>query len=236
MGTLPDFRAALRLDLNDPAGASQRFADADLTRAVTRAVAELSLASPRLTDTELLLASTSRTIPLPSGTFPSLIAVQEIEHPYGTAGAAATFPPTLVPFRLAPDRASALLLTDDVPAAGARLRVRWSSPHSIQEASTSVPGDLDTLIALGAAGHAMQAYSTPASDNFKYDDGATVAGVDDSMIPREWRARAEAALGAFHRELARLRSGRALGSSSWITWSQPSPPPAWPLAQPGLEP
>ena len=236
MGTLPDFRSALRLDLNDPSGPTQRFSDPDLTRAITRATADLSLAAPKLTDTELLLTTTSRTIPLPSGTFPNLIAVQEIEHPYGTAGAAATLPPTLAPFRLAPDRASALLLTDDIPAAGARLRIRWSSPHSIQEASTTVPTDLDTLIALGAAGYAMQAYSTPASDNFKYDDGATVAGVDDSMIPREWRARAEAALAAFHRELARLRSGRALGSSSWITWSDPSPAPAWPLTQPGLEP
>ena len=236
MGTLPDFRASLRLDLNDPAGVSQRFADPDLDRAITRAVADLSLASPRVVDTDLTLSAASRTVPLPSGTFPGLTGVEEIEHPYGPSGASATFPPTLVPFRLAPDRASLLLLTEDVPAAGARIRIRWSSSHSIQEASTTVPTDLDSLIALGAAGYAMQAYSTPAADNFKYDDGATVAGVDDSMIPKEWRTRAEACLTTFHRELAHLRTSRALGASHWLSWGEPSPAPAWPLTQPGIEP
>src|SRR6266540_6941667 len=123
MGTLVDFRTALRLDLNDPAAAAQRFADADLNRAVTRAVAELSVASPRVTDTEVLLGASSRTIPLPGGAFPGLTDVDEIEYPYGAAGIEATNPPTLIPFRLAPDRANLLLLTEAAPPAGARLRV-----------------------------------------------------------------------------------------------------------------
>src|SRR6266508_444549 len=124
MGTLLDFRSWLRLDLNDPAAATQRFSDADLNRAITRAAAELTTASPKLTDTELLLTSASRTIPLPGATFPTLLDVDEIEHPYGLAGAEATNPPSLVPFRLAPDCASVLLLAEDVPAANARLRIR----------------------------------------------------------------------------------------------------------------
>jgi hypothetical protein len=192
--------------------------------------------APRMTDTEVVLAAASRIVPLPGGTFVALIDVDEVEWPYGPGGTDATFPASLPPFQLAPDRGSALLLTEDVPAAGSRLRIRWSSPHSIQEASTTVPTELDTTIALGAAGYAMLAYSTPAADNFKYDDGATVAGVDDSMIPREWRTRAAEHLERFRGELDRLRTRRALAGSHWIAWSQPSPEPRWPVTQPGLDP
>ena len=236
VGTRVDVRGWLRVDLNDPAGASQRFADGDLNRAVGRSVAELSLAWPRLTDTEVVLAAATRTVPLPAGTFPGLVDVEEVEHPYGTGGSEATYPPTLVPFRVAPDRGSALLLVEDVPRAGARLRVRWSSPHAIQEGSTTLTADLDGIAAVGAAGYAMLAYSTPSADNFKYDDGATVAGADDSMIPREWRARASELMTRFKDELDRLRTRRALGASHWITWGVEPPAPPWPVNQPGIEP
>ncbi|HET7767704.1 MAG TPA: hypothetical protein VFN74_02945 [Chloroflexota bacterium] len=213
---LAEHRAALRLDLNDPAGAAQRFADADLTRAITRAVSELTLAHPRLTDTEVVLASATRTIPLPALTFPNLIDVEEIEHPYGAAGIASTVPPTLPPFLLAPDRASALLLTADVPAAGSRLRLRWTGPHQIAEATTTVPAELDYMLSRGAYGFACLAYSTPAADNFRYEDGATVATVDDSMIPTAWRIRANEALAEFRESLTLLRLRRTLSVTT--TW------------------
>jgi hypothetical protein len=219
MGTLADFRAALRLDLNDPTSPSQRFSDTDLNRAVTRAVAELSIASPRLTDTEYPLPIASRTVSLPALTFASLTDIEQIEHPYGLAGASATNPPTLIAFHLAPDRASVLLLASDTPAAGTRIRIRWSSPHSVLEASTTVPTDLDYLIARGAYAFACLAYSTPAADNFKYDDGATVAGVDDSMIPTAWRTRATEVLQDFRTQLTLLRQRRA--TSQLATWPLP---------------
>src|SRR6266542_2334624 len=140
MGTLPDFRTALRLDLNDPAAAAQRFSDSDLDRAITRAAADLTLISPKETDTEHTILA----------------------------------PPRPTPFYLT-------LLVDDVPAANTITRLRWTNPHSITVATTTVPSELDLLIAQGAAGYASLAYSTPSADNFKYDDGATVAAVDDSM-------------------------------------------------------
>ena len=219
---LADYRAALRLDLNDPAGAAQRFSDGDLNRVVGRAVAELSLAWPRLMDSEVVLSSASRTIPLPVGTYPGLIDVEEVEWPYGAGGSAATSPPTLPPFRVSPDRGAVLVLTEEVPAAGSRLRVRWSSAHTIAEASTTVPADLDQVVARGAYGFACLAYSTPASDNFKYDDGATVAGVDDTMIAKSWRDRANEALAEFRRALDRLESRRATAQAAH--WRLPDVP------------
>ena len=229
MGTLPDFRTWLRTDLSDPAGATQRFSDPDLSRAVTRAVAELSLAWPRLTDNEVTLASASRTVPLPVGTFPGLIDVHEVEWPYGAGGIDATIPPTLPPFRLSVDRGTVTLLTPEVPPAGARLRLRWSSPHTIAEVSTTIPTDLDLTIATGAAGYAMLAYSTPAADNFSYQDGAAASSVDDSMIPKEWRTRAQACLAQFRADLERLRRRRLREGTRTVAWGAPYPDALWPV-------
>ena len=63
------------------------------------------------------------------------------------------------------------------------------------------------------------AYSTPAADNFKYDDGATVAGVDDTQIPREWRERAAGYLARFGEALDQLRLRRSVTGPHWISWS-----------------
>ena len=49
MATLTTLRADLRLDLNDPTGAHERFANADLDRAITRALTEFSRALPYVT-------------------------------------------------------------------------------------------------------------------------------------------------------------------------------------------
>ena len=230
MGTLVEFRAWLRVDLNDPAGASQRFSDGDLNRAVTRAVAEVSLVWPRVVDTEVVLGSASRVVPLASGSFPGLMEVDEIEWPYGLNGSEATVPPGMVAFRVAQDRGSVRLLTEEVPAAGARVRVRWCSAHVVAEGSTTVPTELDGLVAGGAYGFACAAYSTPAADNFKYEDGATVAGVDDSMIPKEWRARAGEALERFREGLAGLKRRRALGGPRAVSWAAPHEAALWPVA------
>ena len=105
--TLADFRSWLRLDLNDPAGASQRFADADLDRAVARAVADYSLAAPRLQDAQLMTVPGSRELSLAS--LAGLQAVEEVEWPTGR------YPPALVPFWLAPDRQTLTLLCPPRP-------------------------------------------------------------------------------------------------------------------------
>ena len=208
------------MDLGDPAGVGQRFLDVDLNRAVGRAVGELSLAAPRLVDTEVVLAGATRRIELPVGTFPGLMDVDEIEWPYGAGGSEAEVPPGRPPFRLAADRLSVLLLTDEVLPAGARLRVRWASPYLIGEGSTTVPAELDHVVARGAYGFACLAYSTPAADNFRYEDGATVAGVDDSMIPTAWRVRAIEALGDFRGQLAVLRQRRAESVTIGWMWAR----------------
>lgn len=231
MGTLVDFRASLRLDLNDPAGGSQRFADADLDRAVTRAVAELSLVFPFETDTEHTAGAASRTISLTGGTFTGLTGVSEVEFPYGAAGVEAAFPPALVPFRVGANGTSVLVLSADVPAATSVLRVRWQKAHLIDAASSTVPVRYDPLLALGAAGFACLAYSSPAADNFRYEDGAVVAQVDDTRVPVEWRTRGLAYLAQFRAELGRLQQERARTGRPWVSWGQSPQAPLWPVHQ-----
>ncbi len=153
MGTLVDFRAWLRVDLNDPVGANQRFADGDLDRAVTRAVAALTEVAPLETDTEHTVVAASRTVSLSGAPYVgALLEVCEVEYPYGVGGVQARYPPGMVAFRVSPDRTRLLLLTEEVPAAGSVLRVRWAAAHLVTAGSSTVPVVLDALVALGAAG------------------------------------------------------------------------------------
>ncbi len=218
VGTLVEFRGWLRVDLNDPVGSGQRFLDGDLDRAVGRAVAELTLVWPKVTDTEVTQGVASRRVALPGGTFVGLMDVEEVEWPYGVGGVEARFPASMPPFRVAPDRTALVVLTEEVPAVGNVLRVRWTSAQVVTAGTTTVAGELDGVVALGAAGYASLAYSTPAADNFKYEDGATVAGVDDTQIPREWRERAAGYLARFGEALERLRRRRMAEGRSWVRW------------------
>jgi hypothetical protein len=225
--TLATFRAWLRLDLNDPAGGSQRFADADLDRAVERAVGEYSQASPRLREQTVATAAGSRDVSLAA--FTGLWTVEEVEWPAGS------YPARLVEWRLSPDRQTLTLLVASAPA-GEQARVRWGSKHTVDATTSTIPEEHDPLVALGAAGFAALAYSTPSADNFRYGDGATAALVDDSMIPIEWRRRGEAALAEFRRQLAGLAQARVVGARKTVVWSTPRPAPRYPSAVDGREP
>lgn len=227
--TLASFRAWLRLDLNDPAGASQRFADADLDRAVERAVVEFSRAVPRVRDAVLATVASSRDVTLV--TLVGLWAVLEVEWPTGE------WPFAMVPFLLSPDRQTLTLVVDPAPSAVENVRVRWTSKHTVDVAASTVLEEHEALVALGGYGYACLAYSTPAGDNFRYQDGDQAAVVDTSMIPREWRARGEAALARFREMLGDLRRSRALAGTpgapakggARVVWSQQRDTPYWPL-------
>jgi hypothetical protein len=225
--TLANFRAWLRLDLNDPAGGGSRFADADLDRAVERAVADYSRAYPRLRDEVLASVSGSRDVSLAALT--GLWNVEEVEWPLGQ------YPSALVDWRLSPDRQTLTLLTASAPG-GEQLRVRWASKQTVDLAGSTVPEEHEALVALGAAGFACLAYSMPAADNFRYEDGATASTVDDTAIPLEWRRRGDALLQEFRHQLALLAAARTHGGRTRVVWSEPRPAPSYPLSTEGREP
>ncbi len=225
--TLTTFRSWLRLDLNDPAGASQRLADGDLDRAVERAVVEYSRAYPWLRDHVLATVAGSRDVSLAA--LAALWHVEEVEWPTGQ------YPPALVDWRVSPDRQTLTLLVPAAPG-GEQARVRWASKHTVDAGTSTLPEEHEALVALGAGGFACLAYSMPSADNFRYEDGATAALVDDTAIPLEWRRRADALLTEFRHQLALLAASRVLGGRNRAVWSQPRPAPRWPLDAPGREP
>ncbi|MGH2350223.1 MAG: hypothetical protein ACRDJN_01245, partial [Chloroflexota bacterium] len=224
---LATFRGWLRLDLNDPAGSELRFADADLDRAVERAVAEYSAAVPRVRDETLSTTAGSRDVSLAG--LSGLWSVEEVEWPLGQ------YPAALVEWQVSPDTQTLTLLTASAPA-GEDVRVRWGSKHMVDAATSTVPEGHGALVTLGAYGFACGAYSTPSADNFRYEDGATTALVDDTAIPVEWRRRAEAALAEFRRQLTGLAKSRTLAGRKRVVWSVRRPGPRYPAAVDGREP
>ena len=85
MPTLATLRAALRLDLNDPAGATARWSDSDLDRAITRAVAAYSEALPHVQSTTATTTSGSRVLPVTG--LGAGVTVLSVEWPLPASGA-----------------------------------------------------------------------------------------------------------------------------------------------------
>ena len=232
MATLTTLRADLRLDLNDPTGAQERFTDADLDRAIARSLVELSRVLPYVQAATLRTAAGSRRVDL-SG-LAGLWDVEAVEWPTGV------HPRRWRRFELAPDKQSVTLLVTAPPSDAEDVLVQWAKGHTLDglngATSTTMPEECDELLLLGAYGFAAWAYSTPAADNFRYQDGAQFAQVDDSMIAPEWRARGEYALETFRARLADLQRSRVVQAASTVVWSEPRPAPRWPRTAEGREP
>jgi hypothetical protein len=77
--TLTQATANLRIDLNDPAGASQRWADTDLQRALDRTLERLTSVEPDLEETQLQTQQAVRTYLKPAGA----LWIDRVEYPAG---------------------------------------------------------------------------------------------------------------------------------------------------------
>lgn len=204
MPTLATLRAALRLDLNDPAGATARWSDTDLDRAITRAVSAYSEALPHVQSTTVTTISGSRVIPVAG--LDATATILSVEWPLPAAGAQGV--PGRPPWRHDPEVGTVTVVGPGVPA-GETARVEWSTAHVISETASTIPEGDAAVIATGAAGHACMAWSTGTADNFRYTDGEGATTVDDTAAGPEWRARAQAHLDRFDRDLKRLATARA---------------------------
>lgn len=225
MATLTTFRDSLRLDLNDPAGASQRFADADLNRHIGLAQQEYQSVLPRLRESTLLTVSGSRDISL--STLTGVWSVLEVEWP------TTSWPIDLRAFVLSFDRGKITLVVDAAPSAAENARVAWTSAHTIDATTSTIPEEHERVVVRGSYGFACLAYSTPASDNFKYQDGSQFAVMDDTPVPQEWRARGVLALSEFRADLKLLKEYRARGQgrlwqSNRVVWSEKREAAYWP--------
>lgn len=97
---LTDLENAMRQDLFDPAGASQRWQTSDLDRALDKAVDRYSAYAPHIVQVDIASVPGQRTYPFPGGMSPASGAwwVERVEYPLlvpGSAIAAPASAPTL---------------------------------------------------------------------------------------------------------------------------------------------
>lgn len=205
---LPQVRSRLRLDLFDPAGASQRWADADLDRAAVRAVGVFTEYAPRVVATVLATTAGSRNVSLAG--VGSYLEVVRVDYPVARSGYAEVDGAEL--WRLDPAANVVTTLAAAVPDGTRTMRVTVLKEHTIAEASGTVDDAHLELIALGAGAYAMLAYSTPTADNFRFSDGEVGVNVDETKVSGQWLARAQEAHGRFMARLTRVHRAGSVRS------------------------
>jgi hypothetical protein len=185
---LVEMRARVREDLQDTDPADYHWTDDEVDGAIQRAVWEYSLAAPIQQQDDLPTTIDDHELDISS--LSSLLKVESVEYPTGY------YTPYYQRFTY---WAGHLRMTD--PGDGSDARVQWLKAHTLATGSTTIPGEHEEIIVLGATGYlAMSAAAYTV-------DRASIAGRFGTMNYREWGkerlARYDAALGALRRKVTR---------------------------------
>lgn len=184
---LSEMRVRVRRDLRDEDATAERWSDAALDRHIARAVAELSLASPREATAVLTATAGSRDLDIASLT--GRVAVESVEFPVGQ------YPPAHVEFTVWGET-----LTLEMPGLpGAQsVTVRYTAAHTLDAVGTTLPVALQDIAAGGAAAYAALEWSSYATNR------VNVGGAETWRDYHTWSLER---LAAFHAALA--KHGRA---------------------------
>lgn len=146
--TIATLRSRLRIDLSE--ATADRWADADLDRHIQHAVRDINRVAPQeLTDTSLTIPDpASRELDIAS--IAGLITITAVEYPVGS------YPHRLRHFRLWGSTLS--LLTDEMPVATEPVTVYYTAQHTVDSEGSTLPGHLEDLALVGAAGYALLDY------------------------------------------------------------------------------
>lgn len=209
MTTLADVRTKLRKDLHDTDATAFRWTDAQLDRHVDRALGEVSQAVPLEKTATIVTTPGSRDISVAG--LAGLLEIDAIEFPVGS------YPPIYVGFsRWA---ATATVQVDAAPA-GQSARVYYTARHTLDAARTTLPPELEDVVATGAA-----AYAAIELANFLIDRLNT--GGDE--VSARYAAWGRAWLSAY-RELIRHRARHVRVQPRRLYT------PAWRRVHPGVGP
>ena len=216
MSTLAQIRDRVEQMLVDPANAI--YATGLLDECITQALDEYSHANPLGAETFITLPGDGREIAIDSLT--GLINVTEVWWPTDSTASSETWPPNRVlGWRLWWDDARPVLFLDtveqDQPQTDDEVRIWYTKRQTIENLDsatvTSLPGEAESLIVLGAAGHAAMA---------RAEDLIEVAGTDLYQVGvlATWGTKK---LNEFRKRLATLqressRRGTSYLRSSWI--------------------
>ena len=159
---LSEMRTRVRRDLHDEDGANYRWTDSELDRHIDRAVRELSLAAPREAKATLTTTAESRDLSLSSLT--DLVTVEAAEYPVDK------YPHSYVPFSLW--AGTLTILVDEVPLSAQPVNVYYGRLHTLDLSTSTVPPQLEEVVATGAAAYAALEWASFATNRIN-------AGGDD---------------------------------------------------------
>ena len=139
-------RGLVRRDLKDEDSANYRWTDDEIDRAIQRALDEFSKHNQAEQKTDIATVSGSRDLSIAS--LSGLIAVDVVEFPKGY------WPKAFVSFSIYQTTLSMEILGD-----GTNATLYWRSIHTLSVLASTIPAQYESLIALGASGYAVLAWS-----------------------------------------------------------------------------
>ena len=149
------------------------WSTSDLDEAIRRALHTYSAANPRKRITTITLSTATREISTAAIT--NIIAIEEIWLPYD---ASETDPPIYRrPFRFWKDSNIIYILSQYMPQAGDTARIFYAALHTISSldgaATTTLPDEHTSTIALGAAGYAAASRAIDLAEQVSIDRNVT---------------------------------------------------------------
>ena len=181
---LTDMRALVRRDLHDEDASNYRWTDDELDRHIAHAVKEFSEYIPY--EQQATKATTSGSRELDISTITNRIMVEAVEYPVDK------FPKRYQRFSLWGDTLT--LLGDEVPD-GSNAYIYYGKLHTLDASSSTIPSELEDLIAVGASGYAAIEWAAYAINR---------VNVGGTLTPQEFLDWGNQKLRYFRQELKRL--------------------------------
>ncbi len=181
---LTDMRALVRRDLHDEDAGNYRWTDDEINRHIAHAVKELSGYIP--CEQKATKATTAGSREVDIATVTGRIMVEAVEYPV------AEFPRRYQPFSLWGDTLT--LLGDEVPD-GSNACIYYGKLHTLDAGSSTVPAQLEDLVAAGAGGYAAVEWAVHSVNRVNIGGTAT---------PGEFLGWGNQKLQYFRQELRRL--------------------------------
>jgi hypothetical protein len=187
---LSTMRTLVRRDLKDEDNSNYRWQDNEIDRAIQRAVIELSRYIPREMKSTIATTDGSREIDIAALT--DRVSVDRVEFPAGQS------PRAFQRFAVHQDT---ITLVGDTGGNGEDCHVYWGKVHTLDGSTSTIPGHIEDVLALGAAAYAVLAQAQYRSD---------VAGIGGDRADTDYKSWGSAMLKEFKSLLKRFGRGRKL--------------------------
>jgi hypothetical protein len=185
-------RTLVRRDLKDEDNSNYRWQDNEIDRAIQRAVAELSRYIPRQMKSTIATIDGSREINI--ATLADRVLVDRLEFPVDQS------PRIFQRFIVYDDT---ITLTGDTDGNGGNCYIYWGKVHTLDISTSTIPGYLEDVLALGAAAYAVLAQAQYRSD---------VAGIGGDRVDTDYQSWGAAMLEEFKAQLRRLNRKLKVGN------------------------